>query len=150
MSRTRITPHLFPVRIYYEDTDAGGIVYHANYLKFFERARTEYMRDWGFDQSAVKREFGLIFAVRNCSIEYLRPARLDDRLLVSSELVHLGGSRLDIRQWIRHEVQEDSQSVLCRAMLTIVAVGAEGKAVKIPAPLRTVITPLLAPKIVDE
>lgn len=130
--------HHFPVRVYYEDTDAGGIVYHANYLKFFERARTEFLRSWQVEQSALKLAHGLIFAVRSCSVEYLAPARLDDALVVMTEIAHLGGSRLDMRQTIRHE-----DKILTTARITVVAVGPDGRAMRIPEMLRQVIAPLV-------
>lgn len=75
----------WPARVYYEDTDAGGVVYHANYLRFFERARTEYLRSLGIEQDAVRREFGVLFAVRSLQIDYLWPARFNDVLCVSVE-----------------------------------------------------------------
>ncbi len=74
----------WPVRVYYEDTDAGGVVYYANYLKFFERARTEWLRHLGFGQQALMREAAIVFAVRHVDIDYLRPARFDDALRVES------------------------------------------------------------------
>ena len=73
---------VWPVRVYYEDTDAGGVVYYANYLKFMERARTEWLRTRGFEQDVLIKEQDLVFAVRSLSIDYLRPARLDDLLQV--------------------------------------------------------------------
>ncbi len=80
----------FPIRVYYEDTDAGGVVFYANYLKFFERARTEWLRSAGVSQERVTSETGLIFVVRHTAVDYLAPARLDDRLVVRSRLVRLG------------------------------------------------------------
>lgn len=70
--------HDFPVRVYYDDTDAGGVVYHANYLKFCERARTEYLRNLGFENSGIRQETGTIIVVKKIEAEYLKPARLDD------------------------------------------------------------------------
>ena len=84
--------HRFPVRVYYEDTDAGGIVYHSNYLNFAERARTEMMRGFGLDHLRLKAEQNLLFAVRSCEIDFRRPARLEDLLELRSTLVHLGGA----------------------------------------------------------
>ena len=72
----------WPVRVYYEDTDAGGVVYYANYLKYLERARTEWLRQLGFGQDALMRESGIVFAVRRVEIDYLLPARFDDALMV--------------------------------------------------------------------
>ena len=78
------------VRVYYEDTDAGGVVYYANYLKYLERARTEFIRALGVEQRALTEQSGLAFAVRSLSAEYLKPARLDDELLVTTAVVVLG------------------------------------------------------------
>ena len=80
-----------PLRVYYEDTDAAGIVYHANYLKFAERGRTEMLRELGFEHSASREESGTLFTVRRCSIDYLAPARLDDALTVDTRVVEIGG-----------------------------------------------------------
>src|SRR5712671_6087187 len=86
--------HRFGLRVYYEDTDAGGVVYYANYLKFAERARTEMLRHVGFEQEALRRTTGRVFAVRHCSADYLAPARLDDELVVETRLTALGGASL--------------------------------------------------------
>lgn len=77
---------VWPIRVYYEDTDSGGIVYHANYLKYMERARTEWLRALGFDQSRLKQELGLIFVVRSLQIEYEKPAQIDDKLEVVTQV----------------------------------------------------------------
>ena len=90
--------HRLPLRVYYEDTDAGGIVYHADHLKFAERARTEMLRCLGLDHGALRERFGLAFAVRRCVADYLAPARLDDALLIETRLVRLGGASLDLEQ----------------------------------------------------
>ena len=91
-------PHCFPVRVYYEDTDAGGIVYHAAYLHFAERARTEMLRARGFDHVGLQREHGILFAVRRCTIEFMAPARLDDLLMVETRPLRLGGARMVLEQ----------------------------------------------------
>jgi len=83
----RTTAFSLPIRVYYEDTDAGGVVYYANYLKYCERARTEWLRAAGFDQRALSRERNLLFAVRSIALDYERPARLDDMLSVTVEPV---------------------------------------------------------------
>jgi len=90
-----------PVRIYYEDTDAGGVVYYANYLKFLERCRSEWLREIGHDQADLLREPGIAFVVRSVSLEYLKPARLDDLLSVSLEVEKISRSQLFFRQHIR-------------------------------------------------
>ncbi len=93
----------FPVRVYYEDTDAGGIVYYANYLKFMERARTEFLRRLGFGQAQVAADTGLVFAVRSVTIEYLLPARLDDELSVLSRIESLGRAQLVFAQQVMRQ-----------------------------------------------
>ncbi|GBD41521.1 Acyl-CoA thioester hydrolase YbgC [bacterium HR39] len=90
--------HRHPVRVYYEDTDAAGIVYYANYLKFAERARTEWLRDLGYDHRTLAGVHGVRFAVRACRIDYLRPARLDDLLEVETRVLALSGARLVLDQ----------------------------------------------------
>jgi len=99
-----VTPHpvfVWPVRVYWEDTDAGGIVFYANYLKFFERARTEWLRSLGVAQSTLKSERGGIFVVSETTVRYLAPARLDDELLVTAQLEAGGRASLIIAQEAR-------------------------------------------------
>ena len=91
-------PFAFPVRIYWEDTDAGGIVFYANYLKFFERARTEWLRSLGLGQQQLREQTGGMFVVTDANLRYLRPARLDDQLIVTAELQEAGRASLTIRQ----------------------------------------------------
>ncbi len=81
-----VSEHVFPVRVYYEDTDAGGVVYHSNYLCFAERARTELLRDFGIDHTSLMADDGLMFAVRRCEAEYVKPARLGQRIKVEARL----------------------------------------------------------------
>jgi acyl-CoA thioester hydrolase len=95
---TAKTPFQFPIRIYWEDTDAGGIVFYANYLKFFERARTEWLRALGIEQQALKTEVGGMFVVSETSLKYHRPAQLDDLLSVTAELAEAGRASLTLRQ----------------------------------------------------
>ena len=92
-----------PVRVYWEDTDAGGVVYHAQYLAFLERARTEWLRDLGYDQELLRREHDLVFAVRAMSIDFRRPARLDDALRVSVALTACRGASLLLAQSIERD-----------------------------------------------
>lgn len=89
------------VRVYYEDTDAGGVVYYANYLKFFERCRTEWMRQIGHDQSQLASAAGIVFVARKASCEYLKPARLDDLLTVGLEVERLTRVRVVFRHHVR-------------------------------------------------
>ena len=91
----------WPVRIYYEDTDTGGVVYYANYLKFFERARTEWLRSFGLNQDKLAQEEGLIFVVRRASLNFVRPARLDDLLEVTVEPLKLARVYVDLTQEAR-------------------------------------------------
>ncbi len=85
---------VWPVRVYYEDTDSGGVVYYANYLKFMERARTEWLRARGFEQTDLANEYGIVFVVRSVSAEYLKPARFNDALDVHVEQKQLGRSQI--------------------------------------------------------
>lgn len=96
-----MTAFSWPMRVYWEDTDGGGIVYHANYLKFLERARTEWLRALGFSQEALAKEAEVLFTVVQLSVDYRRPARLDDALEVSCEPVREGRASIRFRQRIR-------------------------------------------------
>ncbi len=110
------TAFTIPVRVYYEDTDAGGIVYYANYLKFFERCRTEWMRQAGHDQSRLAEEQRVLFVVRKAACEYLRPARLDDLLTVGLEVEKLTRVRVVFRQHVRcgeHELVSGNVEIVC-------------------------------------
>ncbi|MBI5451363.1 MAG: tol-pal system-associated acyl-CoA thioesterase [Gammaproteobacteria bacterium] len=91
---------LWPVRVYYEDTDSGGVVYYANYLKFLERARSEWLRALGFEQDQLLDQYGVIFAVRRVELEYLRPARFNDQLHATVEVMELGGASLTFKQQV--------------------------------------------------
>jgi len=95
-----------PVRIYYEDTDAAGVVYYANYLKFFERCRTEWIRNVGHDQSQLARDHAIAFVVKSASAEYLKPARLDDQLTVGLEVEKLSRAQVVFRQHVRRGDEE--------------------------------------------
>ncbi|HEX2547238.1 MAG TPA: tol-pal system-associated acyl-CoA thioesterase [Ramlibacter sp.] len=109
-------PFSWPVRVYWEDTDAGGIVFYANYLKFFERARTEWLRSLGVAQSTLKDEAGGMFVVSETSLRYLQPARLDDELLVTAELQDGGRASLIIAQQAR---RADTGALLCKGTIRI-------------------------------
>lgn len=93
--------HRYTLRVYYEDTDAGGVVYHASYLRFAERARTEAMRDLGLPHAMLLARHGLMFVVRRIKVDYLRPARLDDSLVVVTEPLQVGGASVVLRQDVR-------------------------------------------------
>jgi len=90
-----------PVRVYYEDSDAGGVVYYANYLRFMERARTEWLRTLGFEQDELSRDPGVVFAVRACTLEFRKPARFNDLLEVTVRVIRLGGASLTFAQQVR-------------------------------------------------
>ncbi len=101
MRRSEAAPFTVAMRIYWEDTDAAGIVFYANYLKFFERARTEWLRSCGFGQESLRRDAGIAFVVTETKLRYRRPARLDDVIDVSVAVVHLGQASLEIAQEAR-------------------------------------------------
>lgn len=94
----KMKAHRYPVRVYYEDTDAGGIVYHANYLRFAERGRTEALRDLGVPHAEMSALHGLFFMVRRIKVDYLAPARLDDSLVVETTTLAVGAAKVDLRQ----------------------------------------------------
>lgn len=95
-------PFIWPVRVYYEDTDAGGVVFYANYLKFMERARTEYLRSFGYEQDTLMVNEGIIFAVRSLAVDYRKPARFNQLLQVSAEIKTLKKASLEFSQQINH------------------------------------------------
>lgn len=126
--------HMLPVRVYYEDTDFSGIVYHANYLRFLERGRTEFLRAAGVDQSTLHAEGeGLVFAVRRMTIDYLRPARMDDVILVETHAAEVRGASLVIAQRILR-----GEEVLVTADVRVAAL-AGGRPARIPDALRAVL-----------
>ena len=90
--------YTLPVRVYFQDTDAGGVVYHASYVNFMERARTEWMRSFGFSNAGLMKELGVVFVVRSLKLDYLKPALLDDLLDVSVQLKAIGRSRVTLQQ----------------------------------------------------
>jgi len=127
----------WPVRVYYEDTDAGGVVYYTNYLKFMERARTEWLRALGFEQPELLREHGIIFVVRAVQIDYLRPASFNDLLAVSVRFHAAGRSWIELDQAATRPGEDGSDAVLVKARVKIVCVnGQTFKPVQIPAPVR--------------
>lgn len=108
------------MRVYWEDTDAGGIVYHANYLKFFERARTEWLRSLGINQTALREQTGGVFVASDLSIKYLRPARLDDELVVTATAKSTGQASLVIDQKaLRKRPGAPDPELLCEASVRI-------------------------------
>ena len=107
---------IWPVRVYYEDTDSGGVVYYANYLKFMERARTELLRECGFEQDQLIEAEGVIFAVRHVEADYLRPARFNDALVVSASIASHGKVSMTFAQEVR---LTESGQVLCRGEIKV-------------------------------
>ena len=123
--------HRFKTRVYYEDTDLAGIVYYANYLKFIERARTEWVHERGVDQSGLKERHGIVFAVRRIEADYLSPARFGDDLIVETSLSSHSGARIALVQ----NVLRAGESLFV-AKVTLVALGEGGRAVRFPAEVR--------------
>lgn len=127
--------HRFQCRVYYEDTDLAGIVYYANYLKFIERARSEWVRDLGVDQTRLKAERGIVFAVRRVEADYLSPAKFDDLLTVETALAQVTPARLILDQAVlRYGTR------LFTARVTIVALTGDGRPTRLPAEFRRAMT----------
>lgn len=124
-------PHTHPIRVYYEDTDLAGIVYYANYLKFIERARSEWVRALGIDQVALKAEQGLVFAVRRVEADYLAPARFDDLLTVTTTPEAATQARLTLRQQVHR-----GETCLFDARVVLVCLDAGARPRRFPAALR--------------
>jgi acyl-CoA thioester hydrolase len=133
--------HRWPVRIYYEDTDAGGVVYHARYLHFFERARTEFMRALGLDHSRLLDEHGVIFTVRRLELDLAAPARLDDLVEVTTRLERMSGARLAVRQEVRRD-----DALLAGGDLQLAVVGTDLRPRRLPAALTARLMAWLAPR----
>lgn len=123
--------HRFALRVYYEDTDLAGIVYYANYLKFIERARTEWVRMLGIDQSRLRAEEGIVFAVRRVEADYLRPARFDDELVVETRQIAATGARIVLEQ----DISRMGEKVFA-AQVTLVALTEDGHPARLPLALR--------------
>lgn len=111
----------WPVRVYYEDTDAAGIVYYANYLKYMERARTERLRALGFEQDELMRDEGVVFAVRSVEADYLKPARFNDELMVTADIAELKRASLTFCQQVKHL----NGTVLCQSVIRIACLNSE-------------------------
>ncbi len=133
--------HHMPIRVYYEDTDAVGIVYYANYLKFAERARTEMLRLAGINQSEMTARYGMAFAVRSCAVDFRAPARLDDLIEVRSRFTELGGATLSGVQTIWRGAEE-----LVRLDMRVACLRENGRPTRIPAPLRQALQPFIQPR----
>lgn len=126
-----LSAHIWPIRVYYEDTDLAGIVYYANYLKFIERARTEWVASLGVDQIALKARDGIVFAVRRIEADYLRPAKFADDLGVETRLLSLGGARIVLEQSVLRDGER-----LFMAQVTLVCLTEDGHAARLPAEVR--------------
>ncbi|OGI40000.1 MAG: tol-pal system-associated acyl-CoA thioesterase [Candidatus Muproteobacteria bacterium RBG_16_62_13] len=127
-----------PIRVYYEDTDAGGVVYYANYLRFMERARTEWLRALGFEQDELSRDPGVVFAVRSCNLEFRKPARFNELLEVTVRIAARGGASLTFAQQIRRD-----GTVLCEGEVLVACLDAQRFT---PRPLPSVLTDRLPPE----
>lgn len=130
-----MTLHTHTLRVYYEDTDMAGIVYYANYLKFIERGRSDWVRDIGMDQNRMKDEFGIVFAVRRVEADYLAPARLDDVLVVETVLSAVKGARFTMDQLVKR-----GDTVLFKAVVEIVVMSLQGRPARLPAEIRALLT----------
>lgn len=129
----------WPVRIYYEDTDSGGVVYYANYLKYMERARTEWLRSYGLEQDALRTEQNVIFAVRSVQVDYLKPARFNQLLSVSAEIIETGKASMTFRQEVvlNNNSENVEGDVLCRGQVRIACLDADSmRPCPIPEPVR--------------
>jgi acyl-CoA thioester hydrolase len=131
--------HRFPLRVYFEDTDAGGVVYHASYLRFAERARTEYLRDLGLPHQQLIAREGLIFVVKRVVVEYHRPALLDDSLIVTTRPVKLGGASLALAQGVERSGSEGVQAIASLAVDLVCVRLADMRPARIPAGLRALL-----------
>jgi acyl-CoA thioester hydrolase len=123
--------HEFPVRVYYEDTDMAGIVYYANYLRYIERGRSDWVRCVGIDQNEMKTRDGVVFAVRRVEADYCAPARFDDELIVETQTQSVSAARLVMQQDVRR-----GSDLLFSAIVTIVCIAENGKPVRLPANIR--------------
>lgn len=127
--------HRFPIRVYYEDTDAAGMVYYANYLKFAERARTELMRDAGSNHIDMMETFDAAFAVSRCEVDYLKPARLDDLLTVETRVLEVGGAVVRLDQRVQR-----GGDLLARLNIRIACLNRKGRPQRLPEPVRVALT----------
>ena len=132
------SPHRFEFRVYYEDTDAGGIVYYANYLRFAERARSELMRGLGIESSQLMRDENIALAVRRCAADYMRAAVLDDELVVTTELQKVGGASLEAVQTVCR-----GEEKLVRMNIKLGCMSLDGRAARLPTPVRDTLTAYL-------
>ena len=128
-----MSEHQLKIRVYYEDTDAGGVVYHARYIAFAERGRTEMLRDAGFEHARLFHEGGPAFAVAALNINYKAPAKLDDELVVKTKITRVGGASMEMQQ----DITRDNQ-LIAELKVTLVCVDGNFKAVRLPAEIRKI------------
>ncbi len=115
------TEFTWPVRVYYEDTDSGGVVYYANYLRFMERARTEWLREFGIEHHRLRADHGLQFVIGEVNLRYIRPAKLDDQLLVSVKIIRFGRASLTLEQMVSR-----ADDILCEGQVRVACVDVRG------------------------
>lgn len=140
-----MTSHQFSLRVYYEDTDAQGIVYHPNYIKFIERGRTEMLREAGFNQSHLYAEKGEYFVMGEINIRYKASAKLDDELIVETAIQTIGGASIKIRQNVLKRVASGNV-LLLEGVVTLIYVAENGRPMRIPQELRDAFAPYFAPE----
>jgi acyl-CoA thioester hydrolase len=133
--------HVYPVRVYYEDTDVGGVVYYANYLKFAERARTEMLRSIGFSHRDMIKQAGLAFAVRRCEADYIRPATFDDSLEVHTGNIDIEAASL----WMDQEVRR-GDDVIAHLRVRLACIAENGRPARLPAKLKMALQRLTVSK----
>ena len=136
--------HRLPIRVYYEDTDSGGVVYYANYLKFAERARTEMLREIGSEHQDMKADLDVGFVVRNCNADYRKPAQLDDLLVVETEILAVRGASIQMRQ----TVKKDNDALVVMDV-KLACKSFSGGAARIPQDIRGAMTDLIVSKSED-
>ncbi len=126
----------WPVHVYYEDTDHAGVVYYANYLKFMERARSEFLRSAGLELDAVDSEFGVAFSVTEANIRYHKPALFNDLLVVESSIIMLRGARISFKQNIYRQADH---KLLTEADIHLACIQRNGKVSRIPSPIAAIL-----------
>ena len=124
------------IRVYYEDTDHGGVVYYANYLKFMERARSEFLRAAGLELDVIDREFGVLFAVTEAHIRYPAPARFNDMLIVESSIIKMRGARIIFSQRI---LRQNNRKLLTEAEIHLACIKRDGSVSRIPSEITTIL-----------
>ncbi len=134
--------HVHPVRVYHEDIDATGVVYHANYLRFTERARTEFLRQLGIEHRRWRAEAGFAFVVRRCQVDYLMPARLDDAIEVHTRVLESRGASVEALQIVRRQMP-DGFDELVRMKVQIACIDRAGRPARLPAALRRKLASLI-------